>query len=400
MEEIRFNKNEEMLCPKVILKASKSWKEQILGYCKLLMLFVVSMIISCEQYNSEFYHPDKTIYFPEGAADNTIEGKVLNIFDYDISDMKCNGDNIIFQIIDSTLFKVYDIKTGEIYASFANIGHAKNEFETLPKCSYKNSSDKNKLYVVEYNGLLTKVIDLQKSIQSNTCVVSNVLKHPNDVCEDFYATFFDDNGVILFNKDVSYHDPRDNIFYPPTHGIIKNGNTISSNVFPKIIVSKITNNIINAYANRMVVSPNKKFLANVFILSDIINIYDVENNKDIALLGSGVNDFAFFQTLKSEKDILDNSYYYHLAACGSDRSLFVLKTLLLHKEYVQMVQTDEFSGFHQELVIYDWNERTFRKVQINHMYPIFYMDYEESSNKLYTIDSKNQLVEFDLNTKS
>ncbi|MBQ0142868.1 MAG: hypothetical protein KBT06_08745, partial [Prevotellaceae bacterium] len=155
----------------------------------------------------------------------------------------------------------------------------------------------------------------------------------------------------------------------------------------------------NAYANRTVASPNKKYLANVFVLSDIINIYDVENKEDIALLGSGVNDFAFFQTLNNDDDILNKTLYYHLAACGSDKYLFVLKTSVTCKEFEQMNRTGDFSGFHQELVMYDWKSCTVRKAGINHIYPIVMFDYEELSGKLYAIDCKNQLIELNLNIK-
>ncbi|MCQ2076042.1 MAG: hypothetical protein MJZ20_03270 [Bacteroidaceae bacterium] len=398
MKKIRLTEIEMMLSPKVEFKTSKSLKKHILGYCTLLMSFAICMITSCEHYHSDFYHPDKIIYYPEETVE-TVKCRVLNVFDCNITDMICNNDNIIFQMTDSTIFKIYSIAAGKITASFANIGHANNEFETTPKCSYKNSLDKNKLYVVEQNGLLTKIIDLQKSIQTKTCIVSNVLKHPNNACGTFYSTYYNDNGTILYNKDVSYKDASDNIFDPPTHGIINNGNIISSNVFPQSIISKQPNNVFNAYANRTVASPNKKYLANVFVLSDIINIYDVENKEDIALLGSGVNDFAFFQTLNNDDDILNKTLYYHLAACGSDKYLFVLKTSVTCKEFEQMNRTGDFSGFHQELVMYDWKSCTVRKAGINHIYPIVMFDYEELSGKLYAIDCKNQLIELNLNIK-
>ena len=364
------------------------------------VLMVMCMISSCGQYHSEFYHPDTIIRCPEDdLTGSELNCRVLNTFDGDISDMICFDGSIIFQIVDSTIFKVYDIATGEITASFADIGHAKNEFETAPKCLYKNNTDKNKLYAMEQNGLLTKVIDLNQSIQTGKCVVSDVLKHPNNACGMFYSTFYDDNGSIIFNKDVSYIDARDNTFDPPSHGIIKNNNTISSSVFPQAIHSKIPNNVFIAYANKLVVTPNKKYMANVFTYSDIINIYDIENKEDIAILGGGVKDFAFFQTLNSMDDILNNINFFHFTACGNDKYLFALKTSMPYKTFDEMFKIGNFSEIHQKLLIYDWNKRTISEMRVNHNYPISKMVYEEQSGKLYAIDVKNQLVEFDVNLK-
>lgn len=291
---------------------------------------------------------------------------------------------ILVQENRDTLFRVIDSSTDSLVASFGRVGHAHNEFQEIPINMYcrKDQDGSPLLYIQET--LLTKVVDLKKSISANKCIIKDIIKEKYN--SFFYRIYHLDGDNIFIHKKLSYQDPRDEIFFQPEYSLI-NRNSIKWNIYPEIIHPKFKNIVDCAYDNVLTISPDCLHALSVSNFIDIITTFDLQKNLTIGIINPAGYDFEYLENEITSENVSQKLRWYNTSVCSTNDRFIVIEDGGLYSNN----ETPRNSIIRS----YDWNGNTQFAYKVNMR--LSHIAYFEKCRKLYAIESYEKLHKYSFN---
>ena len=356
---------------------------------KLLYIIIgITLFGSCKQA-SEFYNPDATVSVKYKMPTDTIYYNKENEIFSDIRHLS-NIDNylIITQKSKDTLFQVLNMKNDSVVAGFGRVGHARNEFIATPRAVYcgRDKNGSPLLYVLD--GLCTKTIDIEKSVEANECILTNIIKE--NVDRYFYNVYhIGDNSMFVY-KRVSYKDARDAVYIAPQSYMMNGKTKFEWNIYPNIIAPEWTNMVDAAYSSDIWIKPNGSKAISVSNFIDIVNIFDFSTKKMLGVINPDCYTYDFIEQEGSESTIKEHLRYFNTSACVNDDCFIILKDGNLYKDIIGENDENRCSFIH----LYDWNGQLQAAYMLDQN--IIYIAYYDKKKRLYAVSSENKLYRYTL----
>ena len=353
----------------------------------ILACLICLTLFSCSR-ESELYQPDRLI---EVENDYDVKSKSCQVIDTLVQNIggAYSIDNYLIVLTNNSgsLINVYDVRNDKKIASFGDKGNAKNEFGDSFWHSYvtKYPNGEIMLNVSQAAGTITKVINVNKSIKHGKCCLERIIKHTQNNASTFSRPyFFGDNSYICY-KEVSYDDPRDNIFYAPNIICSDKGKIKTKCVFPKTIKTDYLNNIFCAYSFTYSVRPDFKKSVNAMKFIDIINFVDTHSLEVIGVCNKLSVDMSYFESDINESNLTKKIKLYNIAICSSNEKVFVLKT-----NGVSIQDIYDKKPFNKFIFVYDWDGNLLDSFEVKE--ELAYIAYNEKYNMLYGISDEGIIV--------
>jgi len=320
---------------------------------RLIYVLLAILVFSCQE-RYQFYAPDRLIVVDESKVDTDTLIEVSTNIRLELARKIFYAGRYLLAIQDNPkkIFTVIDISSDSVLAEFGQVGHANNEFISIPKNVY--SPDGNNIYVQEFAS--TKVIDLMGSIGNNNCYVKEIIKET--YTELFHTILHSRNGSIFVYKDVSYEDARDAIYYKPEFFLInKQGDICRWNLYPYLLFKgdKAISDI--SYVNEVYIKPDGEKAIEMLHCVDLLNIFDFKADKVTGLLSPHSYTFDDIYSKMTVGNMPEILRWYNMSACVTNENFFVLKDGRL---YAKMMNGEDDNGF-SEIYVFDWNGKLFKK---------------------------------------
>lgn len=345
---------------------------------------------SCNSGDS-YYNPDDVIV--DKNDDNIVTISLLHVKDLpSISRGLTCIDNylILTQENRDSVFQVIDMTNGASIASFGKVGHARNEFSSIPFRVYCSRNEKGDPMLCIQQKLCTKIVDIKKSVETNNCVVSKIIKENKFLLFD-YTFHFAENKWFNY-KTVSYEDARDKEYIKPMFYMNDDANN-EWDVFPQIITPTYSSLVDCAYAMNVLVSPNGKFAVGIHNFIDIVTIFDIDNHKSIGIVNPNSYTLKDMENEFNEDNFDDKVMWYNTSGWASNNSFMVIKAGVLY----QNVAEDEDEEGTCAIKWYDWNGEKQASFIANKK--LNYIAYNEKTDVLYAISYANKLYSCKLKNK-
>ena len=282
-----------------------------------------------------------------------------------------------------SVFQVIDMNNGAFIASFGKVGHARNEFSSIPLRVYCTRNEKGEPMLCIQQNLCTKIVDIKKSIETNNCVISKIIKEEKKDLLFDYTFHFAENKWFNY-KTVSYEDARDKEYIKPM--FYMNDDTDNEwDIFPQIITPTYSSLVDCAYAMNVLVSPNGKFAVGIHNFIDIVTIFDIDNHKSFGIVNPNSYTLKDMENEFNEDNFDDKVMWYNTSGWASDNSFMVIKAGVLY----QNVAEDEDEEGTCTIKWYDWNGEKQASFIANKK--LNYIAYNEKTDVLYAISYANKL---------
>ena len=352
---------------------------------KNYFLFVVICVIflSCNT-SPRLYNPDVVMYKNiKSRIDSLQLHEVLDI-NADVRNLLCIDKYLIISQDNSdTLFWVVDTSEDSIIARFGRIGHASNEFSSTPEIVYCARDVDGSPLLCVLEEVCTKIIDLRKSIESNKCIMSDVIEEKKN--SFFYHTYHLAGRKCFKNKIVSYNDPRDEIYFPPEFCYIDE-DIKKWNIYPEIIKPQFKSSVIGDYYNTISVSPNGMYVASMNYHIDIITIFDLKEKRAIGIVNPNSYTYDFLENEINESNVNEKIRLFNTSVCATDKHYVVLEDgRTLRERGIDNERGNENVGL--KVCGYDWKGNC--QFAYNVDKNISYIAYDEITNKIYATDIFN-----------
>lgn len=317
--------------------------------CCILIVFVLLGLGSCN--DSKFYSVDLTceVSSPDNKDSLFHEWTMKNYSE--IRNILCTDKYlIVIQNNNDTIFKILDVTNDSIIACFGQVGRAKNEFSQIP-FFYYTTSDKvgnNLLCVQEHN--ITKVIDIEKSIQNNKCILRRTMfenYHPIT-----HASFYITPQNKVVDKKVSAPDYRDSYREKPIYIYYKGKKEEKKwEVYPQMVNADEPGLLSLLYVDKFYVRNDGSKALSMMKHIDYMTIFDFNTYKTIGIVDANSYNFDFFNDEVTSKNHMEKLKIYNMAASVTDDCIFLLKDGRLYKEMLEA--SDDI--FPSHLNIYNWD---------------------------------------------
>lgn len=360
-------------------------KNFVLGLGILCLVF-----FSCNNKDT-YYNPD--VVKVDKNDDYSVSISLLHVKDLpSISRGITCIDNylILTQENRDSIFQVIDTTNGTSIASFGKVGRSRNEFSGIPLRVYCIRNEKGEPQLCIQQDLCTKIVDIKKSVETNNCVISKIIKENKFYLFDYTFHFA---GNKWFNyKTVSYEDARDKEYTKPM--FYMNDDTDNEwNIFPQIITPTYSNVVDCAYAMNVLVSPNGKYAVGIHNFIDIVTIFDINNLKSIGIVNPNSYTLKDMENEFNEDNIDDKLMWYNTSGWAANNSFMVIKAEVLY----QIVAEDENEEGTCTINWYDWNGEKQASFIANKK--LNYIAYNEKTGILYAISYANKLYSYKLMNK-
>ena len=358
-----------------------------------IFIFLMSASCNCD---SKYYNPDVLKIIKKQDRSTLLVPKTIGTIDNgDILGL-CNTDKYLIVITNTSgqFIRVYDMATDSLIASFGEFGNAANEFEDYISHYYVyNDPEGNALlYVTDCKGILTKVIDIEKSLECGGCVLRKTYKHPVELSGLESRNYYIDNDYIVYYKEVSFVDPRDNLFNPPTFGVLKSGTHTIQQIFPNIISNDCINVILGAYSIKSCISPRITHIVGVMKFIDIITIVDLSTLNTTGLIDDASYDFYFLENQVNRENLTSKLRLYNLDICAAKECFFVLKEC--GKTIDELSEKRRDSSSIKYLYAYSWDGEIIDSFMMSE--ELLRITYNDSSRRLYGADENGKLFKYDI----
>ena len=356
-----------------------------IGICILCLSF-----FSCNSGDT-YYNPDIVNVDKNSEHKDTIRLHYIRALSSMPEGLSCIDNYFILtQENKDSIFQVIDMTNGASVASFGKVGHARNEFSGIPLRVYCTRNEKGEPMLCIQQNLCTKIVDIKKSIETNNCVVSKIIKEKKDYLFDHTYHFAEEKW---FNyKTVSYEDARDNVYIKPMF-YMNNDTNNEWNIFPQIITSTYSNVVDCAYAMNVLVSPNGKHAVGTHNFIDIVTIFDIDNHKSIGIVNPNSYTLKDMENDFNEDNIKDKLMWYNASGWATNNSFMVIK----HGVSYHSVANDENEEGTCTINWYDWNGE--KKASFIANKKLDYIAYNEKTGILYAISYANKLYSYKLTNK-
>lgn len=359
----------------------------------ILSIIIKVLMTSCSSTEDLLYNPDTLTHVEFKVPQNMIKGDEIKTEIYTIHEMECiDSILVILSEKPNAFISVIDCKNDSIIAQFGNLGHAKDEFIDSPKSMYweKEANGNITLYCQDLIKSVTKVINLTESIKRNKCILIKEIKHDYQGIDFQYFHLDKDGNSHICRKFVTFDDPRDNIYYPPSFLIKDKTNRIQTiELYPKIISNDLVGVLYSAYFDILHLSPDKTKFVQAFNCLDLFNIIDVRTHSVNGYIGFNSYDFELFQELETIEEANEKMHLFYQDVCVTNSSIITLKD-------GRNIREQKEGKKHQfQIYIFDWYGNILSSYFIDR--ELVQIAYNEDLNGLYGIDPDGNLFRYNLN---
>ena len=347
------------------------------------LIVICFVLFSCNS-STKHYNPDIVKYKDLDKYEDSVQLNDVLTLNADIRNLLCIDNYLIIsQDNNDSLFVVMDTSNDSLISCFGRIGHARNEFYTTPGIIYcvRDKDDSPLLCVWEET--CTKVIDLRKSIESNTCILSDVIKEKKN--SFFSHTYHLTGNKSFVYKTVSYKDPRDDIYFPPVYCFIDD-DVKEWNIYPEIIQPQFKSSVFGDYSNTMSLSPDGMHLVSVSHYIDIITIFDFGKKQSVGFINPDSYTYDYLEDEITESNAEERIRLYNFSACATDQCFIVLEDGKTLKERAECIGNG-VDNIGLKLHGYNWEGKS--QFVFNVDKNISYIAYNETNKKIYATDLLN-----------
>lgn len=357
-------------------------------------IFVFSILclsfFSCN-HEDAYYNPDVVEIEKKGGNIDTITLQYIQDLPSRSEGISCIDNYLILtQENRDSVFQVVDINSGSIIANFGKVGHTRNEFSSTPQKVYCVRNEKGEPMLCIQDNLCTKVVDIKKSIETNNCVISKIIKENKFFLFDY--TFHLAENKWFNYRTVSYEDARDKEYIKPM--FYMNDDTDNEwDIFPQIITPTYSTLVDYAYAMKVLVSPNGKYAVGIHNFIDIVTIFDIDNHKSIGIVNPNSYTLRDMESDFNKDNFNEKLIWYNTSGCVTDQFFIVIKDGDLYNDIAYDDSEDGLSVIN----CYDWSGTPKASYVVNKK--LEYIAYSEETGSLYAISYANKLYSCKLKNK-
>lgn len=358
----------------------------------ILSIIIKVVLTSCSSTENLLYNPDTLTLLEFNVPKDSIKGDEIKKEIYTLHEMECINDILVILSDKPNAFiSVIDCKNDSIIAQFGNLGHAKDEFIDSPKSMYweKDANGNITLYCQDLIKSVTKVINLTESIKRNKCILIKEIKHDSQGIDFQYFHLDKEGKSNICRKFVTFDDPRDNIYYPPSFFIKNETNSIQTiELYPKIISNDLVGVLYSAYFDILHLSPDKTKLVQAFNCIDLFNVINISTHSVNGYMGLDSYDFESFQELKTIEEANEKMHLFYQDVCVTDSLIIALK------DGRNIVAQKEGKVHQFKTYVIDWNGNILSSYFMDR--ELAQIAYNENLNVLYGIDLDGNLFKYNL----
>lgn len=354
----------------------------------LMLLFALCLITSCK--NESLYNPNGTMEIVHLPIADTIIGNDINTNILCAHEIECiDSVLVVLNNQSGAYICIVDMKQDSVISQFGALGRAKNEFLDFPKIVYndKDEGGNISLFCPDLLKSTTKVINLKESIAKGICCIEREIKHEKEGIA--YRTFFINGNKSITRQDLTYDDPRDNIFYPPCFFITDGRKRIDIDTYPNVMKSDNPSLLFMAYADILKVSPDKTRLLQVFNCIDLFNVIDINNESVFGFMGEGAYSFEDIQAMTDMEVALEKMRLYNQDVCVTNDII-----LMLRDERPVRESESEDSSSCSILRICDWKGNPITAYRFDRQ--LQRIAYSEKFKVLYGLDAEGRIFKYDM----
>ena len=315
---------------------------------KVTIIFGIlcATFFSCSHGDS-YYSPDEILVDERvECVDSIILENVKELSSVVVGLYSIDHYLILVQNNRDSVLQVIDMNNNSFVTSFGKVGRARNEFQNIPQRVYCIKDEKGKPMLCIQENTCTKLVDIEKSVETSECVMSKVIKEKKDYLFDYTYHFA---GNKCFNyKTVSYEDARDEVY-----------------IEPKFYME----------------DSDEKWE----ILIDMVTIFDIEHNRSIGIVNPASYTLNDLESDFNENNIKEKLIWYNTSGCATDNCFMVIKD----GDFYRNVAHEDSEDGTSVINCYDWNgEKRFSYV-VNKK--LNYIAYNDKTGVLYAISNSDIL---------
>ena len=230
---------------------------------------------------------------------------------------------VVFNRNPQNLFVVYNLESDSIVARFGKIGHSNNEFlNSGQKCYFRKSKSDVLMYVSD-NGMMTKCVNISKSMRDEKCTVEKKIKY--DVIPCLFVGYDENNS--LTRVSITYDDPRDKIYYPPKYIVKCEGDDNEMNIYPTILDNNNRTVLEIAYCSTLDISPDFAYIVDANTYVNQFNIIDWRKNVVVGVREKNAYSIGDLKRQESPDYLAKMLHVYNKDVTLSDAFIFLLQDL-------------------------------------------------------------------------
>lgn len=337
---------------------------------------IMTFFASCANEQHKYYNPNELVEYEALAPEDTLCGTRIASY-YGLNAMGLNCCDSLLVITENPsiphIFTILNTNTDSIVAQFGNLGHAKNEFISPPtNCYFEKNKNKDICMCFSDDGIITKVINLSKSVLTGTCVLETLIKQEYKSYDYFVLS----NKRYFVRQGVGYEDARDNAFFSPKFVIAEKREQKEIGLYPMLISSSDFPVLMMAYGSTTKISPNKTKVVEALAYIDIINIIDIKNAFVKGLKEKNSYGFDELNKRNSPEDFEEFVKLSNAEMCLSDKYIFVIRD---GRKYTEWYHTE--TNNNRNLITFDWQGNQLFSICLAEK--VDFLAYNEQNRLLY-----------------
>ena len=376
------------------LRKTKQEKMKLKLYTLYVILF---SCIACSNNENKFVKADKIIVIESTNIKDTLHGEIVE-YDSLINPTGIEAiDSFVVILSGQTgkLFSVYNSNSNTLVSQFGQIGHSKTEFTEEPitcQLSHSKTNGRINLTVQRPNKNNLSVFDFSKAIENGKLESCNTIKYGSDDTNynTHYAFSYGDNDYVIY-KSILIRDLKDTHPIPPVLYVKDGDKDETIDLFPKAIESSCYELEEYAYFCLPHMKADETKLVNVFSLTDMITITDLNTLETTAITSDDGHSFEYYQSIANEsrQTIFDNLVIQNTCYNISDNYIIVCQD---HKTKLDDYET--MTSYEPIIRIMDWTGTLLYSFHVKE--PLMRIAFAESTKKMYGFDMNMKLYCYDL----
>ena len=348
-----------------------------------ISLCLCIIIISCKK--TIYYAPDEIKYVNTQNIHDSLEAKILPISVFVPQQIAfIDSFLIILTKNPSEFISIVNTQNDSLIANFCVEGRGPNEYlvpYTLKQFDSNKAGDRL-LYITDnYN--VVKAFNITQSIYKNEAVCEPAIPINTSTADPFFLA----QGATFLKQHVTYNDPRDYIFFPPSYIIKNNSNTKKYHIFPDILKNPTVRALpLFLYDAVTRIKPDLTKIVDAMSYLDNLNIIETSSGK---CLGITEQNSCPFEDLvySNEGELLKRLKYGVLDICVTNEHII----MLYDGRFADAVekQTEELKPI---LKIFNWEGDFLCAYQLSE--PLRGIAYDENHKTLYGFDMKENFYKY------
>lgn len=349
--------------------------------------FICMMFISCTKPN--YYAPDKIKYVDSQKTYDSLKAELLSfsvLAPYQISFI--DSLLIIMTKNPSEFITIVNTRNDSLIANICQEGRGPNEY-MVPhslKQYYTNESGDRLLYVTD-NFIMVKALNITRSIRENESICEKPIQINTMLMEPLFLS----QEAKFMKQNVSYDDPRDNIFYPPKYIFKSNSSTKEYNIYPDIVKNISFPALpLSLYDAMLQVKPDLTKIVDVMGFIDNMNIIELSSETCIGIMEQNSYSFEDLTYLSMDKLLKTIKY------CVLDVSVTDEYILILYDGRSIDAAENHTEELKPSIKIFNWEGDFIQGYQLSE--PLRGITYDENRKYIYGFDMEENFYRYKLPT--